>query len=157
MKSIIKEKRCCLCKIVKPIDMYYRSCRNKDGRAYRCRECISKINRQYNQTHGRKKNKQEYRKKCYQNPKYREEENERARKRRKKLRLKKKQALEYFQMIALGSEIAGGTYWKGKYDRLTADLAEARKEVEALSLIVLKVDHYCRVNDIDMEQFLKGK
>ena len=140
--------------------MYYRSGRNKDGRASRCRECISKTNRQYNQNHDRKKHKQEYRKKCYQNPKYREEENERVRKRKKKLRLKslkKKQALEYFQMIALGSEIAGGTYWKGKYDRLTADLAEARKEVEALSLIVLKVDHYCRVNDIDMEQFLKGK
>lgn len=32
-----------------------------------------------------------------------------------------------------------------------------KKEVEDLSLIVLKVDNYCRVNDIDMEQFLKGE
>ena len=41
-------------------------------------------------------------------------------------------------------------------ESMTAEKEKLRDETEGLRLIVLKVDHYCHTNDINMEQFLKG-
>lgn len=37
--AILREKRCCTCKKVKPIELFSRNRSNPDGRSVRCKEC----------------------------------------------------------------------------------------------------------------------
>ena len=44
-----------------------------------------------------------------------------------------------------------------RYKQLRTDLRQAREEIGRLAETLLKIDNYCRVNDIDLEQALNEK
>ena len=59
--------------------------------------------------------------------------------------------------ICIGCWSAMVTKLRAEIDSLTAENKDKNEEIEKLASHLLAIDNYCRVNDIDIEQALKGE